>query len=79
MDPDVRNAKTYLLLRKILLPFIRPIENSIYSIYDTLGIKLLHRLQLGFGHIREQKSRHNFADTVNLLCSYYLKIESTEY
>ena len=34
LDTDVRNVKTYLLFRKNLLAFIRPIENSIYSIYD---------------------------------------------
>ena len=47
LDPDVRNVDTYSLFRKNLLAFIRPIENSIYSIYDPLGIKLLHRLRLG--------------------------------
>ena len=79
LDPDVRNVKTYLLFRKNLLPFVRPIENSIYSIYDTLGIKLLHRLRLGFSHLREHKFTHNVADTMNPLCSCYLEIESTEY
>ena len=44
---------------------IRPVENSIYSICDPLGIKLLHRLRLGFSHLRENKFRHNFEDIVN--------------
>ena len=79
LDPDVTNMETYLLFRKNLLVFIRPIENSIYSIYDPLGIKLLYRLQLGFSHLREYKFRHNFADTVNPLCSCYPEIESKEY
>ena len=79
LDPDVRNAETYSLFRKNLLAFIRPIENSIYSIYDPLGIKLLHRLRLGFSHLREYKFGHCFADTVNPLYSCYLEIESTEY
>ena len=79
LDPDVRNVETYSLFRKNLLAFIRLIENSISSIYDPLGIKLLHRLQLSFSHLREHKFRHNFADTVNPLCSCYLETESTEY
>ena len=72
LDPDFANVKTYLLFRKNLLPFLRLIENSIYSIYDTLAIKPLHRLRLSFSHLREHKFRHNFADTVNPLCSCYL-------
>ena len=42
LDSDVRNVETYSLFGKNLLASIRPIENSIYSIYDPLGIKLLH-------------------------------------
>ena len=53
--------------------FIQPIENSIYSIYDPLGIKLLNILRLVFCHLHKHKFRYNFADTVNP-CS--LKIES---
>ena len=78
MDLDFRNVATYSLFRKNLLAFIRPIESSIYSIYDPLGIKLLHILRQGFSHLREHKFKHNFADTVNPLCSYPLEIESTE-
>ena len=79
LDPDARNFETYLLIRKNLLAFIKPIENSIYSIYDPLGTNFLHRLRLGFSHLREHKPRHNFVDTVNPLCSFYLEIENTEY
>ena len=79
LDPDVRNVETYSLFRKNILAIIMPIENSTYSIYDPLGIKLLHRLRLGFSHLREHKFWHNFASTVNPLCSCYLDIESAEY
>ena len=45
-------------IHKNLLTFINinPNENSIYNIYDPLGIKLLHRLRLGFSHLREHNS-----------------------
>ena len=46
LDPDVRNVDTYSLFHKNLLAFIRSIENSIYSVYDPLGIKILHRLRI---------------------------------
>ena len=75
----IRNVETFSLLRKNLLAFIRSIENSIYSIYDPLSIKPLQRLQPGFSHLREDKFRHNFVDTVNPLYSCYLEFASTEY
>ena len=63
---------------KKLLNFIRPSEKSIFNIYDPQGSKLLKRLRLGFSHLRKHKFRHNFADTVNLLCSCALEAESTD-
>ena len=43
------------------------------------GSKLLNRLRLGFSHLREHKFQHNFADTVNPLCSCALETESTDH
>ena len=77
LDPGYKKVETYSLFRKNLLA-LRPIEDSIYSIYDPLGIKLLHRLRLRFSHLHEHKFRHNFADTRNPLGSCYLEIDSTE-
>ena len=61
----------------MLLNFIRPTGNSTYKIYDPLGIKLLTRLRLGFSHLSEHKFRHNFADSLNPLCSCSWETEST--
>ena len=58
---------------------IRPVGNSMYGIYDTFGVKLISRLRLGFSPLREHKFRHNFADTVNSLCSCTLETENTEH
>ena len=44
--------------------------------YDPLGIKLLTRLSVRFSHLSEHKFRHNFADSLNLLCSCSLETES---
>ena len=44
LDYEIRNAETYASFRKMLLNFIRPMENSTYKIYDPLEIKLLTRL-----------------------------------
>ena len=51
-------------------------ENKTFSIYDPLGIKLLNRLRVDFSHLNEHKFRHNFADTLNPLCSCSLESES---
>ena len=61
-----------------LLTFMRPLENYTYGIYDPLGVRLLNRLRLGFSHLREHKFRHNFADTLNPLCSSALETDDTE-
>ena len=67
------------MFHKKLLAFIRPVGNSMYGIYYLLGVKLINRLRLGFSHLREHKFRHNFADTVNPLCSCTLETENTEH
>ena len=67
------------MFRKKLLTFIRPLGNVTYGIYDPLGVRLLNRLRLGFSHLREHKFRHNFADTLNPLCSCSLETEDTEH
>ena len=53
------------MFRKSLLNFIRPSANKIYNINDTFVIKLISRLRLGFGDLREHKFKHNFQDTLN--------------
>ena len=58
---------------------IRALENDTYGIYDPLGVRLLNRLRLGFGHLRERKFRHKFADTLNPLCLCSPEIEDTEH
>ena len=79
LDSDIQNSDSYGIFRKKLLAFIRPVGNSMYGIYDPFGVKLFNRLRLGFRHLPEHKFRHNFADTVNLLCSCTLETENTEH
>ena len=79
MDTDIENLDSHVKFRKKLLNFIRPSEKSIFNIYDPQRSKLLNRIRLGFSHLREHKFRHNFADTVNPLCSCALETESTDH
>ena len=79
LDSDIKNSDSYGIFRKKLLAFIRSVGNSMYGIYDPLGVKLINRLRLGFSHLGEHKFRHNFADIVNPLCSCTLETENTEH
>ena len=43
-------------------------ENSLFSVYDPHGVKLLTCLRLQFSHLKERKFRHGFVDTVSPIC-----------
>ena len=77
LDSEIRNAERYASFRKMPLNCIRTTGNSTIKTYDPLGIQLLSRLRLGFSHLSEHKFRHNFADSLNSLCSCSLENEST--
>ena len=79
LDSDIENIDIYAMFRKKLLTFIRPLENDTYGIYDPLDVRLLDRLRLGFSQLRKRKVRHNFADTLNPLCSCSLETEDAEH
>ena len=54
-------------------------ENSLFSIYEPLGVKLLTRLKLQFSHLNERKFRHGFGDTINIMCACGSEVETTEH
>ena len=67
MDSDVKDIDSRAMFRKKLFNFIRPLENDANESQDTLGVRLLNRLRMGFSHLVEHKFRHNFGDTLNPL------------
>ena len=73
LNPKIRRSGSYSILRKLILNFIRPSTSQVYNINDTICIKLITRLRLGFSHSRE----HNFLDKLNLLCSCIIDVEFT--
>ena len=79
LDPGLRKAESLLLFKTNILKFKRPSPNSVYNCHNPKGLKLITRLRLGLSHLREHKFKHNFQDTINLLCSYGIDIESTEH
>ena len=65
------------LFKSRLLSFIRPVQRSIYNIFDPTGLKFLSRVRLGFSHLNEHRFRQNFQNFLNLLSSCSLEIEDT--
>ena len=60
LDPDILSSASYNLFRNTLLKFIRPAQRKTFNINDSVGVKLLTRLRLGFSHLRGHKFRHGF-------------------
>ena len=49
------------------MDFIQPTANRTIGINDVSSLKLLTRLRVRFSHLREDKFKHNFQNTLNLL------------
>ena len=50
-----------------------------FLIVSHKGIRLITRLRVGMGHLREHRFKHNFQDCLNPICSCGLDIESTSH
>ena len=79
LDPSIRNSETTSAFKQKLLPFISPLEKSIFNILDPEGLKLLTRLRLGFSHLNEHYFRHNFQECLNPFCTCSLETENTSH
>ena len=79
LDINISNSESITLFKCRLLSFIRPVQNSIYKIFDPKGLKFLTRLRLGLSHLNAHRFRHNFQDCLNPLCSCSLETEDTSH
>ena len=77
LDLEIRNSGFQEIFKKNLLNFIRRNSNNVRNINNSLELKFLTRLRIGFSHIKEHKFKHNFQDSVDPLCSCGNDIEST--
>ena len=77
LDPSIINSNSSKVFKSKLLAFIRPVQRSIYNVFNPQGLKFLTRLRLGLSHLNEHRFRHNFKDCLNPLCSYSLEVENT--
>ena len=79
LDENIKNSESISIFKNRLLSFIRPVQNSVFNIFDPKGLKLLTRLRLEFSNLNEHRFRHNFEECVSPLCSCSLKTEDTEH
>ena len=77
MEYDVRNAKSISIFKKLVLS--KKYRNSLLSVYDPLGEKLLTRLRFNFTDLNEYQFRHGYTDTINPMCAYGADVETTEH
>ena len=73
---EIRNSKSVSAFKKLIN--CEKKRKSLFSIYDTLGVKILTHLRLQFSHLNEHKSRHGFEDTINAMCACGSEVETTE-
>ena len=74
---EIRNSKSVGAFKKLIK--CEKKENSVFSIYDPLGVKLFTRLRLQFSHLNGHKFRHGFGDTINVMCACRSEVETTEH
>ena len=73
----LRKSENFSVFKSNILKFIRPSPKS--NCHNPRGICLITRLRPGLNHLRQNKFKHGFQDTVNLLCSCGNNVESTEH
>ena len=77
LDLSIRNSTSLNVFKGRLLQFVRPLENSVFTCHNPIGIKYLTRIRLGFSHLRYHKFKHGFLDATDPLCSCRTGIENT--
>ena len=60
-----------------MINITRPIPNSVFGIFNPLGLKLITRLCLGLSRLNEHRFKHNVNDCINPLCTCSMDIQST--
>ena len=77
LSNDIKSLPSPTSFKKALLSFVKTCENSVFTIHDNNGIKLLTRFRLNFSHLNENKFRHNFLDILNPMCTCGSEPETT--
>ena len=70
-------TSSFNIIRANLIKIIRPIPNSVLSIFNLQRLKLITRLHLALSHQNVHRFNHNFSDCINPLCTCSRNNEST--
>ena len=65
LDDNITASESISIFKNTLMSIIRPVQKSVFNIFDPQRLKLLTRLRLGFSHLNEHRFRHNFEDCIN--------------
>ena len=76
LDLSITNSNSLEVFKSKVLAFIRPVQRSIFNVFNPQGLTFLTRLCLGLSHLNEHRFRHNFKDCINTLCSCSLEVEN---
>ena len=68
LEPEIRNAPSVTAFKHKLILKIRPLERSIYSIPDPIGVPYLSQVRVRLSKLNLHKFKHNFKDTINPFC-----------
>ena len=77
VDSDIWSSESLNFLKNKILKFIRPKVNSFFNCLNPKGVKLITRLRLGLGHLRDHNFKHSFQDCLNPICSCGIEVETT--
>ena len=55
LDIDIRSSESISIFKSRLLSLIRPVQKSVFNIFDPKGLILLTLLHLGFSHLNEHR------------------------
>ena len=69
LDSNIRNSETSALFRKHILAIIRPFANRTFQCHKPKGLKLITKLRREIRHLRFQKFKYIFQDTLNPTCN----------
>ena len=79
LESKLRLAPSIAAFKKKLLSIIFPPAKSVYGIHDPKGLSHLTQLRAGLSKFSFYKFKHDFRDTVSLMCPTSDVIEDTEH
>ena len=76
LDSKIQNLSSSAF-KEHLIKGIRPPSNSVFNIYNLIGLKYITRLRLGLSHLNEHRFNHNFENCLSPKCICSSENQST--